>query len=666
MASLQHMEANASRNTEAKAPNGLSGLNSSPAEADEALAIHAKYAAERAKRYRPREALAQFVDVTQLEDPRLRSFARDPWLTPRSEQTCLQDGNRIKFLNLGAGFGGLLTGIKLVKNAGIDPSDVYTIDAAGGWGGTWYWNRYPGLMCDLISYCYLPLLEEAGYMPKHHYSYGTEIREYINMLVHKYGLDAEAMFRTRMESAHWNDAEKVWVVKLRKERADGQPDLVLTVRTQFLTLSNGVLNYPQLPNKEGLSEYKGHVFHTSRWDYDYTGGSPSEPRLVGLEGKRVGIIGTGATAVQAVPVLARHAKQLYVFQRTPSAINRRDQSPTDQSWWQIATQKPRWQHEFNTSLNDYISGRSSEPGDPVILDFWTRFTTYRTLVGGEAVARDQIASYLAKLHIEDLQHTKPHRDRVDEVIQDATTAASLKAWYPTWCKRPCFHDDYLPTFNQHHVHLIDTDGKGIERFTERGIIANGTEYPLDLIIMSTGFRMKPNAWHGGRANIDLRGRNGVSLDERWTSEGAATLHGLMSHDFPNLFFNSTPFQCGATANLAHVMDRKTDHIAYIVSEARKKAGGDGKLTIEPTVEAQEAWTQQILMRASAFAGMGGCTPGYLNGEGVNDGMETEQKMVSSLARCLQWLRVDYVLTLSTDRRGQGPRRGVVAWRSTSA
>lgn len=298
-------------------------------------ALTQKYAEEAAKRLRP-EFDAQFVSLLDADNERIRGLNDDPWAdhAALNAKEPVQDGARYKFVVLGGGFGGLVFAVKLIE-AGLvkGPSDLLIIDNAGGYGGTWYWNRYPGLHCDIESYCYLPLLEETGYVPKFKYSSGVEIREYTNLMAEKWGLQDKALFRTSINSARWDEESNLWNIKVNENRGPAEGSRDLTIRAEFFLSCTGVFPKPHVPRIPGLDTFSGPMFHTSRWDYSVTGGSQEDPQLKNLEGKRVGILGTGATAVQAIPHLAEHAKELYIFQRTPSNVWPRGQRPTDPEEW---------------------------------------------------------------------------------------------------------------------------------------------------------------------------------------------------------------------------------------------------------------------------------------------------------------------------------------------
>jgi cation diffusion facilitator CzcD-associated flavoprotein CzcO len=499
-------------------------------------------------------------------------------------------------------------------------------------------------------------------MPKHKYAYGPELREYAESIADKFELRDKTMFQAEVKDLTWDDNEKEWVVKMAK-KPTGQENPYLIVRASFVIAASGLLNCPQLPGIPGLEKFQGHSFHTSRWDYSFTGGSPTDPSLTNLKDKKVGIIGTGATAIQAVPHLGKWAKELFVFQRTPSSVDERKNRPTDAEWWAREIEgKKGWQRKRNENFNAFICNASPPPPTDMVADAWTEMPSFSGLIGGPAkVSMESIPAHVGTLHALDFPRQERVRRRVEQIVKDKTVADKLKAWYPGWCKRPCFHDDYLPTFNLPNVTLVDTDGKGVDSITENAVVVGDTEYKLDLLIFSTGFR-SPGAGGspGFRAGISISGRDGQSLDQKF-AKGVATLHGAMSRGFPNLFWPG-PLQAGATANQMFVLDQLARHIAYILSESARRAAQEPqqgqKFTVEPTSEAEEEWSMQILSRAASFAGLAGCTPGYLNLEGDMDrisGMEAQMKA----ARGAIWGEgiADYVDVIE-DWRVQGNLRGL--------
>ncbi len=546
--------------------------------------LREKYRVERDKRLRG-DGSEQYQEMTGD----FTHYVDDPYIGEKIEREPLTD--EMDVIVIGGGFGGLITGARL-KESGLDR--VRVIEKGGDFGGTWYWNRYPGAACDVESYIYLPLCEELGFVPKEKYTHAPEILEHSQNIGKKYDLYKEACFQTEVTGLEWDEQAANWIV--RTNRND-------TMRARFVAMSNGPLNRPKLPGIKGIGDFKGHTFHTSRWDYGYTGGGP-DGGLDKLADKRVGVIGTGATAVQCVPHLGVGAKELFVFQRTPSSIDVRDNRPTDPEW--AADLKPGWQKERMENFNTLTSGGIVE--EDLIQDGWTEII--RNLISmanyrGKGLQRSEIAEMI---ELADFQKMEQVRARAQEIVNDPEVAESLKPYYRQFCKRPCFHDDYLPTFNRANVHLIDTDGKGIDEITERGIVANGELVELDCIIFATGFEVGTD--YTRRSGYDLIGKGGLKLSDKW-ADGMKSLHGLLTRGFPNLFIISNA-QAAFTTNFPHAMDESAQHIGYIVNQCLS-----GNIsTIEPSEEAEEAWVQEIISLARLSESyQASCTPGYYNNEG---------------------------------------------------
>lgn len=346
----------------------------------------------------------------------------------------------------------------------------------------------------------------------------------------------------------------------------------------------------------------------------YTGGSEEAPELSGLVGKKVAIIGTGATAIQVVPHLAKYAKELYIFQRTPSAVDVRGQKETEPEWWSGVTEKPGWHRERKANFSALVNNAKDRPTVDMVADGWTSFPSYTGVVGNEHCPQlpDDIVPYIEMLSALDLSRSKQVRARVDASVHDPTTAQNLKAWYPGWCKRPCFHDDYLVSFNRPNVHLIDTDGRGIHRLSANGVYFDNQEYAVDCLIMSTGYEIPVGASVGERMRCKIIGQQGRDFDEKWAN-GVATLHGIQTNGFPNLFWTGL-VQTGATPNQVAMVDHLTEHIAFVLSSAFRKCGSR-PFTVQPSVDAEEAWVAEVINAGTAFATMGICPPSYFNGEG---------------------------------------------------
>ncbi len=552
-----------------------------------------KYDFERDRRLRE-EGAAQYQDI---EDD-LHHYNDDPHITAPVERAPVTE--TIEVAILGGGFGGMLMAARL-HEAGI--RDFRIIERAGDFGGTWYWNRYPGAQCDVESYIYLPLLDETGYMPSLKYSFQPEILEHAQRIGNHFDLYSRAFFQTQVRELRWNDAAAHW--KVTTDRGD-------VFHARQVVISSGSLNRPKLPGIPGIRDFKGHTFHTSRWDYAYTGGS-STGNLDKLRDKRVGIIGTGATAIQAIPHLGASAARLYVFQRTPSSVDERRNRPTDPEWFKSL--KKGWQQERNDNFTKLLVGAAVE--EDLVNDGWTElFKSLGELLDGSGASNLTDAELKLLGEIVDYQHDNRVRGRCDDIVKDAATAQALKHWYRPWCKRPCFNDEYLPTFNRPTVTLVDTSGKGVERLTEKGVVVDGVEYELDCLIFATGFEVS-RATYTHQAELEIIGRNDVTLGEYWKN-GMRTYHGLMSHGFPNLHHMGFT-QTGYTPNFTYQLDKQAQHLAKVFADLKARC----HVAIEPTLTAEEDYLALVMAPNAMTDYLASCTPGYYNAEGSakanNDG-----------------------------------------------
>ncbi|MGF0116987.1 flavin-containing monooxygenase [Promicromonospora sp. Marseille-Q5078] len=549
-------------------------------------ALREKYRTERDRRIRP-DGLAQYVRAAG----EFGYYAKDPY-TPRTEREPLTD--RVEVLVVGGGFGGLLTGARL-REAGFE--SIRMMDEAGDFGGTWYWNRYPGIHCDIESYVYMPLLEETGYVPSWRYAPGEEIRQHAVRIAEQYGLYRDAVFHTRVTELTWDEDALEWLV--RTDRGDA-------MRARYVVVSSGTLTQPKLPGIPGIEEFRGHTFHTSRWDYGYTGGN-ADGGMTGLADKRVAVVGTGATGLQAIPHLARDAAHLYVMQRTPSSVDVRDNRPTDPAW--AASLKPGWQRERMENFLAILSGE--EVDEDLTQDGWTSTARLqRHMITGAVDTSLDPAERERLDELADFAKMNQIRARVDEVVEDPATAEALKPWYRYMCKRPGFSDQYLQAFNRDDVTLVETaDHGGITRMTETGVVVGDIEYEVDCVVFATGFEVGVSGVVSG--TLPVHGRGGTTLLEAW-SRGPRTLHGFCSHGFPNLFHLGA-MQNANSVNFVHILSEQADHIAAVLARAAKT----GARCVEPTREAEQAWCDTIVDVAvdnSTF--LAECTPGYYNGEGT--------------------------------------------------
>ncbi|GAA4608579.1 cation diffusion facilitator CzcD-associated flavoprotein CzcO [Actinoplanes octamycinicus] len=542
---------------------------------DELAALRARYQHERDRRIRP-EGTAQYRRAAG----EFGYYAKDPY-TPWAERASRHD--RVDAVVIGGGFGGLLTGARL-RQAGV--KDIRVIDEAGDFGGTWYWNRYPGIHCDIESTVYLPLLEEVGYVPKWRYAPGEEIRQHCMAIAEKFDLYSGALFHTRVVELRWDDEASLWTV--RTDRGD-------EFQTRYVTVSSGTLTQPKLPGVPGIEKFSGHTFHTSRWDQHYD-----------LTGKRVAVVGTGATGIQVIPHVAEAAEHLYVFQRTPSTVDFRGNRPIDPEW--AATLQPGWQQERLDNFLTIVTGGHAD--QDLIADGWTATAKLqRQLLTGtlDSTITAEERDYLDELA--DFRKMDEIRARVDEIVEDPATAEALKPWYRYMCKRPTFSDFYLQTFNRPNVTLVDTaDFGGITAMTSSGILVGEQEYQVDCVIFATGFEVGISGVVSG--TLPVHGRDGQQLLHYW-ARGPRTLHGFYTHGFPNLFHLGA-LQNAAAVNFVHVLQEQATHIAAVVAEAERR----GARRVEPTLEAEEAWLATIRETApDNFKFQAECTPGYYNGEG---------------------------------------------------
>ena len=523
--------------------------------------IKGKFAAERDLRlkYRP-EGTAQYITDTAA----LAKYTVDPYLESVAQTPRAAIADTVEVLFIGGGFSALLTAARL-RERGV--GSIRIVERGADVGGTWYWNRYPGAACDVPSYDYLPLLDEMKYMPSHQYAKGPEIFAHCQAIARRYDLYDLAVFRTTVTSTTWNEKEKLW--HIGTDRGDA-------MRAKFVICANGTLSKPKLSKIAGMESFKGYSFHTSRWDYDYTGEDLSK-----LADKVVGIIGTGASAVQAIPRLGRAAKELYVFQRTPSGIDFRNDKPTDPDW--ASSRRPGWQEARR------MKAMRIREGDP------EQKAAMAALSKEEKVRRQENANIDQMMRI--------HR-RIEEVVHDKATADALKPWYMFMCKRPCFDDEYLPAFNRDNVHLVDTHGKGITEIAPQGPVFEGKTYPLDVLIYATGFEVQKTGIYN-----KIVGRDGREINEVY-ADGIRTLFGVHTNGFPNLFIMGG-YQASFQFNLTFMLQTQGDHIAECIKLTREK--GAAEIDVRP--ETEEWWVQEVIEHRGKTSRNAECTPGYYNFEG---------------------------------------------------
>ncbi len=536
-------------------PTGASGVEQAYYDA-----IKDRFAEARDLRlkYRPQGTAQYTSDLTG----ELARYEVDPYADDGEPRAPITD--TVECLFIGGGFSALLTAARL-RERGVE--SIRIVERGADVGGTWYWNRYPGAACDVPAYDYLPLLDEMGVVPSRLYAKGPEIFAHCQAIARRYDLYELAVFRTTVTSTTWDDAEKLWT--LRTDRGD-------VLKARFVICANGTLSKPKLSKIAGMESFAGHAFHTSRWDYAYTGSD-----LSGLADKVVGIIGTGASAVQAIPRLGKAAKGLYVFQRTPSGIDLRNDRPTDPAW--IAKLRPGWQQARRMK---HLKGRDIDLEKKAELDMLSR---------EEKIRRQEN---------DNIDHMMRIHRRIEEIVQDKATAEALKPWYMFMCKRPCFDDDYLPAYNLPNVHLVDTKGKGITEIAPEGPVFEGKTYPLDLLIYATGFEVQKTGIYN-----EIRGKDGREINETY-SGGLRTLFGVHTHGYPNLFIMGG-YQASFQFNLTFMLQCQGDHIAECIALARER--GAAEIDVSPQTE--EWWVQEVIAHRGKTSRNSDCTPGYYNFEG---------------------------------------------------
>ena len=553
-------------------------------------ALREKYRAERDKRLRA-DGNDQYLEPTgafahYLDDPYVQRAER----APRTGE--------VEFAFIGGGFAGLVVGAAL-KRAGID--DVCIIEKGGDFGGTWYWNRYPGAMCDTAAFVYMPLLEETGHMPTEKYAKAPEILEHCRRIGEHFDLYDNALLSTEVTDLEWDPASSRWII--RSDRGDD-------IRARHVGMGTGPLHRPKLPGIPGIERFEGHAWHTSRWDYDVTGGDPSGSPMTGLNDKRVGIIGTGATAVQCIPHLAEHAGELFVFQRTPSSIDVRNNHPIDADWF--ATLEPGWQQKWLENFTILQTGGWAE--EDLVQDGWTDITQrifkkFTEMDSGERT----VESWLAAFHESDDERMEEIRARCDEVVNDPATAEALKPWYRQLCKRLCFHDEYLLAYNKPNVTLVDTDGRGVREIDRTGAWVGDRHYELDCIVYASGFEVGTS--YARRSGYDTTGRDGIKLSQRW-DPGMVSKHGMHVHGFPNLYVVSPMQAANLISNIPHNLVEAAHTLAAILQHANDT----GAVEVEVTQEAENDWMELLRSNPRRFGADPDCTPGYYNNEGKVDEM----------------------------------------------
>ena len=549
--------------------------------------LRKKYKQERDKRLRG-EGNAQYVPVEKT----FSSYADDPYLKAKLPRDPIS--KEVEVALIGGGHAGILAAYSLRKE-NID--EFCIIEKAGDFGGTWYWNRYPNCRCDVESYIYLPLIEEFGEMPTEKYVRASEILAHAQHVARKLDLYPKTLFQTAVTELLWDTERSVWIITT--DRHD-------VIKAKFVALGSGPLNRPKLPGIEGIEKFKGKAFHTSRWDYSYTGGDETG-KLIELKNKKVAIIGTGASAIQAITSVAEYAKHLYVVQRTPAAVEERNNHPTDRGWWERSRSRGWWEKRAR-NFDGFSAGEDQE--EDLVADGWTK-SWAKFSQAAKLDADTDLSKTASMQQLIDYEKMGAIRTRIDQIVKDKKTAEALKPYYNWFCKRPLFHDGYYECFNQENVSLIDTEGKNLDRITETSLEFRGQSFDIDCIIYASGFEAAaPSNRSGG---FSLTGKYGTTIEDYWQN-GMRTLHGMFVHGFPNLGIIHGIKQAATTWNGTYILTKHTQHFVDLI----KRCNQEQVLAFDVKQEAEDAWLSELKTKSTVdIEFLEDCTPGYINNEGQN-------------------------------------------------
>jgi cation diffusion facilitator CzcD-associated flavoprotein CzcO len=463
---------------------------------------------------------------------------------------------------IGAGFSGLYT-LHRLREAGFS---TRVFEAGDGVGGTWYWNRYPGARCDSESIYYNYTFSEELYKEwtwTSRYPEQPEILSYLNFVATKFDLRRDIQFKTRILAAHYNEENNRWMIHLN----DGT-----SVSAKYFITGVGCLSAANVPNFNGINNFKGEWYHTGHWPHE----------KVDFKGKRVGIIGTGSTGVQAIPVLAQEAEHLTVFQRTPQYCAPARNHPYDPEY--IRQAKENFS-EIKRQMRESQGGQpmvpptksalevTPEERERVYEEAWEKgglgiFTAYYDLLSNDA-ANETAAEFI--------------RSKIRKIVDDPEVAEKLLPSYFYGTKRPIIDTNYYETYNRENVTLVDVKKAPIKEITRKGIRTTEAEYELDAIVFATGY----DGMTGPLLKMDIRGKNGVSLKEKWAGGAQTrTYLGIANVGFPNMFMITGPESPSVLSNMPVSIEQHVEWIADCIEYMNK----NGVETIEATVEAEEAWS----------------------------------------------------------------------------
>ena len=487
-------------------------------------------------------------------------------MTKREESTSAAQPRQLDVVVIGAGFAGLYSLYKFRDQLGMD---VQVYETGDGVGGTWYWNRYPGARCDSESFYYCFSFDEglaqdwewSGKYPEQ-----PEIERYLNHVADRFDLRRDIALSTRVTSARFDDATHRWEV--RTEHGD-------CVSARFLISAVGCLSATNFPDIPGRESFQGESFHTSRWPKDG----------VDFTGKRVGLIGTGSTGIQATPVIAAEAKHLTVFQRTPNfsiparhaAFAAEDQAEIKKNYGEIFARTRESPAGFPYFPIDRSTHDVSDEEREAILEGLWEEGGFKFLWGGfNDLLLDPAANEIASDFV---------RNKIREIVKDPETAETLcPTCHPYGSKRPPIDTDYYVTFNRDNVSLVDIKKAPIQEITPTGLRTEQAEYELDVLVYATGF----DAMTGALLRIDIEGAEGLRLADAW-AEGPRTFLGIQVAGFPNLFTITGPGSPSVLINMPVAIEHHVEWIADCITHMKDQ----GKTRVEATPNAQDAWVQHV-------------------------------------------------------------------------
>lgn len=465
---------------------------------------------------------------------------------------------------VGAGFSGLYLLYRLRK-AGFS---TRVFERGGDVGGTWYWNRYPGARCDVeslqYSYSFDEQLQQDWHWPEK-FSAQPDILAYANHVADRFNLKKDIEFNIEVKASWFDENLKTWKITTNTGEE---------INAQYFIMATGCISTTQIPNIKGLSDYVGNTFHTGDWPHEE----------VDFSGQSIAVIGTGSSGIQSIPVLAKQAKKLTVFQRTPNySIPSQNEPMTkkyERSWKDVYSERRK---EMRYSAHGSLKDLNDVPALSVDEDQRQELYTKRWAIGGTGF----LGSFNDLLTNADANYTAAEyvRQQIKRVVKDKETAEILcPRSYPIGTKRICIDTGYFETYNRENVKLVDISKKPIQRLVTDGIIVDDQLYPFDSIIFATGF----DAMTGSIFNVDIKGRDGLALKEKWNA-GPKTYLGLMSASFPNLFMITGPGSPSVKSNMIMSIEQHVDLVIETLLSMRRK----GLSVVEPELEAENKWVDHV-------------------------------------------------------------------------